>query len=273
MVIAPVEQDAAVEEDPAEHNRLALEELEVTIEAGLAVFVEVGEALLAIRDGRLYKVAGHKSFDAYCRERWGMQRARADQLIRAHKVIGELAAELDTGVSSFVAPSNEAQLRELARHPETERAAIWQAAATEHGADVSAEGIRQTATQLAAPAPEPSPAQPTVVAVVGSQIEPDDTIDPDEGVRAGHARERHQAAEIVGVVHWDLPPRDGTAAASLCGTLRSVCSPTKLSVTLSCEDRRFWDRASSSPDAFTQEAVALAQQVLTLLAESDLGGE
>ena len=89
-------------------------------ERGLGTFVEVGTALLAIRDGRLYRET-HGSFEEYCRERWGWNRARADQMIRASIIV----TELDTNVST--PPRNEAQARELARIPDPDtRALVWE---------------------------------------------------------------------------------------------------------------------------------------------------
>lgn len=46
-------------------------QLESTIEAGLKTFVEVGSALMEIRDSRLYRQE-FGTFEDYCRERWGM---------------------------------------------------------------------------------------------------------------------------------------------------------------------------------------------------------
>lgn len=53
-----------------------LVELESVISAGLADFVAVGEALVEIRDAGLY-LASHRSFAAYCRDRWGLSPAAA----------------------------------------------------------------------------------------------------------------------------------------------------------------------------------------------------
>lgn len=93
---------------------------EATIERGLGTFLEVGNALFAIRDGRLYRQT-HGSFDDYCRDRWGMSRQRANQLVDAAKV----AANLTTTV---VRPETESQARPLARlEPERQREA-WQRA-------------------------------------------------------------------------------------------------------------------------------------------------
>jgi hypothetical protein len=72
--------------DPAD---LRLRELEDVIERGLATFVEVGEALLEIRDTRLYR-ATHATFEAYCRDRWRMGREYAHRLIEASQVVSLL---------------------------------------------------------------------------------------------------------------------------------------------------------------------------------------
>lgn len=66
--------------DVTERDRL--HQYETVIEHGLTTFVEVGEALAAIRDARLYR-AEYATFEDYCQERWSMGRRRADQLIGA----------------------------------------------------------------------------------------------------------------------------------------------------------------------------------------------
>lgn len=51
-----------------------LSALEATIEQNLEAFWLVGEALLEIRDRKLYK-ASHGSFAGYCQDRWGFSEA------------------------------------------------------------------------------------------------------------------------------------------------------------------------------------------------------
>lgn len=85
----------------------ALTMAEATIEAGLATFVEVGEALCSIRDARLYR-ASHPTFEAYCRERWNLARSTAYQLIDAADVVSAMA---DTDAPP---PATERQARALA---------------------------------------------------------------------------------------------------------------------------------------------------------------
>ena len=82
---------------------MTLQKHEAVIERGLATFVEVGEALLAIREQRLY-LGEYTTFEAYCQDRWGWTRQRAHQQIQAAQVAGALSTTVD----------NEAQARELA---------------------------------------------------------------------------------------------------------------------------------------------------------------
>jgi hypothetical protein len=70
-------------------ERRRLDQLEAVIERGIETFVAVGEALMEIRDSRLYKQT-HSSFDAYCKERWGFSRRRGYQLIAAAQVVEEV---------------------------------------------------------------------------------------------------------------------------------------------------------------------------------------
>lgn len=76
----------------------------MVIESWLRTFVEVGEALMEIRDARLYR-EGFGSFEDYCRERWSFSRVQAHRLIEA----SEVAAVLPMGNTT-----NERQMRELA---------------------------------------------------------------------------------------------------------------------------------------------------------------
>lgn len=78
-----------------------LAEYEQQVERGLSTFLDVGRALLAIRDERLYR-SEHETFETYCRERWGMTDRYARNLMQAAEV------------GTTVPVQNEAQARELA---------------------------------------------------------------------------------------------------------------------------------------------------------------
>ncbi len=98
-------------------ERQALGEHERVIDRGLKTFVEVGTALTAINESRLYRTT-HQSFEAYAKERWNLSRPRAYELMAAAEVMSAMA---DTDQP----PSNERQVRELGKVPEAERADVW----------------------------------------------------------------------------------------------------------------------------------------------------
>lgn len=83
--------------DPVPAELAACEQI---IERGLATFVDVGQALLRIRDDKLYR-GTFGTFEEYCSQRWGFTDRRARQLISA--------AEIGT----IVPVRNEAQARAL----------------------------------------------------------------------------------------------------------------------------------------------------------------
>ena len=113
-----------------------LEHCESVIGRGIAAFADVGNALLSIRDGRLYR-ATHATFDAYCRERWGFQKAYAYRLIASSKVIETLSPMGDI-------PDSERKARPLASLSPEEQPQAWKAA--QEKAD--AEGRRVTSRDV-----------------------------------------------------------------------------------------------------------------------------
>jgi len=95
---------------PIEQTKLA--ELERVIERNLKTFYEVGNALLQIRDDRLYR-ATHGTFEEYCKEKWGLKQTRAYQLMDAAKTIGNLESSTIVEV-----PKTESQTRPLTSLPQ-----------------------------------------------------------------------------------------------------------------------------------------------------------
>lgn len=128
-------------------TEIALDQLaehEAVIERGMATFVEVGNALLAIRDARLYRATGYSSFEAYCKDRWGMSRFRAYQLIDASEI-----SELLTNVNSPPL-TNESQARELAplkREPEALQE-VWEEAVERNGGKPSGREVREVREEV-----------------------------------------------------------------------------------------------------------------------------
>jgi hypothetical protein len=69
----------------------SLEENEQLISEGLATFVEVGRALLDIRDAGQYRDAGFDTFDDYCKVRWGFGKSWASEHIAGARVVEAIA--------------------------------------------------------------------------------------------------------------------------------------------------------------------------------------
>lgn len=72
-----------------------LAECEQVIERGLATFVEVGQALLRIRDERLYREQ-FGTFEDYCRGRWGWGRNYVNKQIAAAETADALGTTVPT---------------------------------------------------------------------------------------------------------------------------------------------------------------------------------
>ena len=101
----------------------ALANHEATIERGLQSFVEVGTALLAVRDERLYR-ADYRTFEDYCHERWGWERRHAYRLIDAATAVGNVSH----GTQTNVMPTSERQARPLTTLPPADQPIAWQRA-------------------------------------------------------------------------------------------------------------------------------------------------
>jgi hypothetical protein len=101
---------------PSERNELY--QCELVIEGGLRTFVDVGNALLTIRDKRLYRDE-YGTFETYCQERWGFVPSRARQLIAAARIVGNI------GTVTNVTPANESQARPLMALAREQQREAW----------------------------------------------------------------------------------------------------------------------------------------------------
>ena len=99
-----------------ESNRF--QELEIILAKGLLTFVDVGNALLEIRDSRLYREK-FDTFEDYCRQRWRMTKSRANQLVAAVEVAGNLTTTV------AIAPTSERQIRPLAKLEPGQQRDAW----------------------------------------------------------------------------------------------------------------------------------------------------
>jgi hypothetical protein len=83
-------------------------------------FIEVGRALLEIRDSRLY-LGTHSTFEDYCRERWNLSERRSYQLMDAAKNI----QNLNQGTTL---PDSERVVRPLTSLEPDQQREVWQKA-------------------------------------------------------------------------------------------------------------------------------------------------
>jgi hypothetical protein len=103
-----------------------LVKLEEVIRSGWTTFLEVGKALIRVRDGKLYKDE-YASFEIYCQTKLGFSRPYAYNLIGSAEVSSQLSSIGDKEIK----PVNEAQCRELISVPKEKRKEAWKKAVVE----------------------------------------------------------------------------------------------------------------------------------------------
>ncbi len=99
-------------------EKIILKKEEAVISKGLSTFRDVGEALVAIRDRRLYR-EDFSSFEAYCRGKWGISKTQANRQIAAAKVAENLAP-------IGLIPANESVVRPLTSLNADQQRVVWE---------------------------------------------------------------------------------------------------------------------------------------------------
>ena len=97
----------------------SLEHYEQMIAEGIKTFVTVGQALLSIREQRLYRQS-YSTFEDYLRQRWDLGSPYAYRLMDASAVVEHLLP-----IGSTL-PVNEAQARPLTSLPPEQQREVWQ---------------------------------------------------------------------------------------------------------------------------------------------------
>lgn len=122
--------------------------LEGIVQRGLDKFIEVGQALAAIRDSRLYRDK-YGNFEDYVRERWGMSARHAHRLVDGAQIAQNLLPPAATELTNWSAPRNESQVRPLKGLEPTEQKEVWAEATKAAGpAPVTARHVEQARAQL-----------------------------------------------------------------------------------------------------------------------------
>lgn len=157
----------------------ALTRLEEVVDRGLHAFMEVGAALIAIRDSGKYRERGAERFEDYCESRFGFSRRRAYQLMEAAEVAQAVCTTVHTDAALLPPLSNERQARELARLPDAEsQVAAWAEVQTEHGPQATSAQVREAvARHPSAPPPKPKAAPVRAVPEPAADF-PDDDGEP-----------------------------------------------------------------------------------------------
>lgn len=140
-----------------EDERSELLRHENTIEQGLKTFVDVGNALLSIRDKRLYR-QDFGTFEDYCQDRWGFTNEYARLHMRAAEVVKNIQK---TPTIVGVLPATESQARPLTRLEPDMQATAWQRAVeTAPNGKVTAAHVEATAKTFLPPNATPLRLQP-----------------------------------------------------------------------------------------------------------------
>ena len=121
-------------------ERNELERCEVVIKQGLQTFVEVGQALMLIRDKRLYR-AEYSRFEDYCQDKWKLSRPRTYQMIDAAKVVSNLSTMVDK-------PQNERQARPLTKLEPELQAEAWQQVVEQHGENITQKKVQEVVKEF-----------------------------------------------------------------------------------------------------------------------------
>lgn len=140
----------------AEVDELSAAEAEITdaLRGMLRDYLRVGRSLRQIRDRRAYR-ADYRTFEDYCRRRWGFTRQHAHLLITSAEAVEGLSTTVDIG------PVRERQVRELTRlEANDQRVRVWESALAAAEGDpekVTAKMVRAEVEKFLPPAPQPEP--------------------------------------------------------------------------------------------------------------------
>ena len=132
---------------------------EAIITQGFKTFVDVGQALLAIRAQRLYR-QDYTTFEEYLQQRWDLGQSRAYQLMDAAGVVTNLQSSTIVEL-----PSNEAQARPLTSLPPAQQVEVWQETVkTAPAGKVTAKHVQATVKRVKGASTAPKSSKPNAQA-------------------------------------------------------------------------------------------------------------
>ncbi len=130
-------------------------------------FYNAGKALQQLRDRRLYR-STHKTFEEYCRDRFGFTRRHINYLIAGSLVVdnlkmgtngSQIETEDEMGTNgSQILPTSERQVRPLTKLEPEEQLEAWQEAVEEAGGQVpSSRIVKDVVQRIRERTPVPNP--------------------------------------------------------------------------------------------------------------------
>jgi len=143
--------EVAKPEKPVDPKDLqSLQANEEIIAKAQSSYLELGKALMAIREGKQFEAAGFEDFKAYCVKKWSYSENYANRLIAAYECHEFLKKEL--AVTGEVLPKNEYQYRSLARLHQPHWIKAWKQVLSEAaGKPVTGEMVSEVAEGLMMP--------------------------------------------------------------------------------------------------------------------------
>jgi hypothetical protein len=140
-----------------------LRECEAVIERGQKTFIEVGNALATIKEGKLYK-AHYKTFEKYCKDKWGYTKSHAYRMIESAQVVENLSPMGDKNSKGGVTlPKTEREARPLAQlETPKEQAKAWAEVVKESektGEPITAAAVEAVVERHLPPPPAPEPSE------------------------------------------------------------------------------------------------------------------
>lgn len=110
-----------------------LRRLEAIVADGLQSFIAVGNALLDIRDARLYR-SQFSTFEDYCRKKWKMSKTHANRLILGYQTSRRIEGP---------APASESQVRALTKVPAERQKEVWHQVVSSKGPAPTAKDVKK----------------------------------------------------------------------------------------------------------------------------------
>ena len=140
------------------NEKAELGTLEGIISREMGSFMAVGNALFTILDRRLYREE-FKTFNDYCKGKWGMGRSYAHYLVTGAKVAANLlSTREDLYTPCEIQPFFEKQVRPLSQLEPEQQCDVWEEAVRiADGKVVTYKQVKALVTELIGPAPPAPP--------------------------------------------------------------------------------------------------------------------